>query len=279
MNPARFRAPSDGKPDTAMLAAYGRDGFLLLEDFVPAGECEALRTRAAALAASAAPRDARSVFSAADQTHAEDVYFRESGDKIRYFYEPEGGTSALNKIGHALHDLDPVFDRFSRRPALAALATNLGFAAPLLLQSMYIFKGPRIGGEVGWHQDACFLYTTPISVIGFWFALEDATRDNGCMQAVAGGHRGPLRHRFLEDGGKLVMRPLDPTPWPETAPVLLEAPRGSLIVLHGLLPHGSAANRSSRSREAYTLHVIEGGADYPADNWLRRNNLPLRGFA
>src|SRR6202008_4268156 len=111
MSPARFHAPSDGTPDAAMLAAYGHDGFLLLEDFVSAGECEALRTRAVELAASAPRRDARSVFSAADQAHAEDVYFRESGDKIRYFYESEGGTSALNKIGHALHDLDPVFDR------------------------------------------------------------------------------------------------------------------------------------------------------------------------
>jgi phytanoyl-CoA hydroxylase len=278
MNPVRFRAPSDGVLNADMLAAYRRDGFLLLEGFVPAGECDVLKARAAEVAASAERRGERSVFSAADQAHAEDVYFRESGDKIRFFYEPDG-ASALNKIGHALHDLDPVFDCFSRRPALAAVAASLGFAAPLLLQSMYIFKGPHVGGEVGWHQDACFLYTTPISVVGFWFAIEDATRDNGCMQAIPGGHAGPLRQRFLMQDGKLVMRQLDSEPWPEIAPVLLEAPRGTLVVLHGLLPHGSAANRSPRPRAAYTLHIIDGVADYPADNWLRRDNLPVRGFA
>jgi phytanoyl-CoA hydroxylase len=273
----RFRAPADGTLDAAMLAAYRRDGFLVLENFIPAGECTALRARAAELAA-ADGRRAHSVFSAADQAHAEDAYFRESGDKIRFFYEPES-DAALNKIGHALHDLDPVFDRFSRRLPLAAVAASLGVAAPLLLQSMYIFKGPHIGGEVGWHQDACFLYTRPISVVGFWFALEDATRENGCMQAIPGGHRGPLRQRFLEDSGRLVMRTLDPTPWPTDEPMLLEAPRGSLVVLHGLLPHGSATNRSPHSREAYTLHVIDGRTDYPADNWLHRDNLSLRGFA
>ena len=55
---------------------------------------------------------------------------------------------------------------------------------------------PRIGGEVVWHQDASFLITAPHSVVGFWWALEDATRDNGCLWVEPGGHRGPLRERW-----------------------------------------------------------------------------------
>jgi phytanoyl-CoA hydroxylase len=54
---------------------------------------------------------------------------------------------------------------------------------------MYIFKQPGIGGEVGCHQDATFLYTDPITVTGFWFAIEDATLENGCLWAAPGGHR------------------------------------------------------------------------------------------
>ena len=51
-------------------------------------------------------------------------------------------------------------------------------------------------------------------------------------------------------------------------------------MLHGLLPHRSGANRSPRSRLAYSLHVIEQAARYPDDNWLRRApDMPLRGFA
>ena len=38
----------------------------------------------------------------------------------------------------------------------------------------------------------------------------------------------------------------------------LEAPKGTLVVLHGLLPHLSGANTSPRSRHAYALHVIDG---------------------
>jgi phytanoyl-CoA hydroxylase len=59
----------------------------------------------------------------------------------------------------------------------------------------------------------------------------------------------------------------------------LEVRRGALVVLHGLLPHASAPNRSDRPRHAYTLHLIDGRAVYAADNWLQRPDFPLRGFA
>ena len=67
---------------------------------------------------------------------------------------------------------------------------------------MYIFKQPGIGGEVGCHQDATFLYTEPMTVTGFWFAIEDATLENGCLWAAPGGHQqGGLRQVFKRAGG------------------------------------------------------------------------------
>ncbi len=69
--------------------------------------------------------------------------------------------------------------------------------------TMYIFKQPGIGGEVRWHQDATFFDSDPVTVTTFWFALEDATVDNGCLWADPGGHRGPLRERFLRDGDRI----------------------------------------------------------------------------
>jgi hypothetical protein len=53
-----------------------------------------------------------------------------------------------------------------------------------MVQSMYIFKQPRIGGPVDAHQDSTFLYTTPQSVTGFWWAVEDATLNNGCLYVL-----------------------------------------------------------------------------------------------
>src|SRR5262252_6668790 len=176
------------------LDQYERDGFLVLENFVPAEACDALRDRANELVHDFDPRGVISIFSTREQTRTSDDYFLDSGDKVRFFFEedafsPDGGLRydkerSINKIGHALHDLDPVFDAFSRKPELAAICADLGYRRPLLLQSMYIFKQPNIGGEVTCHQDATFLYTDPVSVTGFWFALGVATRDNGCMWAI-----------------------------------------------------------------------------------------------
>src|SRR5262249_18688501 len=182
--------------------------------------------------------------------------------------------------GHALHDLDPVFDAFSRTSELKELVDDLGIENPLLLQSMYIFKQPNIGGEVTCHQDATFLYTEPLSVTGFWFALEDATRENGCMWAIPGGHKLGLKKRFVRAaGGGTKFETLDDWPWPEPMLAPLEVSQGGLIILHGLLPHLSHVNRSTKSRHAYTLHVIDGVCEYPADNWLRRApDMPPRGF-
>ena len=277
--------------DNAQRRAYARDGFLVLKGFVGPDDCDALMARAAERVAGFEPDPALgpTVFSARAQSHAADVYFRESGDKVRFFFEPDAFSedgrplrdtaASVNKIGHALHDLDPVFERFSRAPRLAALAADpaLGLAEPLLVQSMYIYKQPGIGAEVGCHQDSCFLYTEPLSCVGLWFALEDATVDNGCLWAIPG--RGPLRRRFRYRGGELVMETLDDSPWPMARAVPLEVPRGTLIVLDGLLAHYSGPNRSPRSRQAYTLHLIDGACAYPADNWLRRGpELPLKGF-
>lgn len=55
---------------------------------------------------------------------------------------------------------------------------------------------------------------------------------------------------------------------------------GTLVCLHGLLPHTSAANRSAMSRQAYSLHITDGRADYSPLNWLQRGpDLPVRGLA
>jgi phytanoyl-CoA hydroxylase len=273
--------------------AYRRDGVIVIEDFVAAGACDLLRQRALELVAEVAPGAPGTVFSTRDQSHAKDRYFEESANRIGAFFE-EGAFDtegrlcvpldrAINKLGHAMHDLDPVFDDFSRGTRLQAVADGIGLAKPQLVQSMYIFKQPGIGGEVMCHQDSTFLYTEPQTVVGFWFAIEDAHRGNGCLGGIPGEHGKGLREVYLrQPDGKLAMQPRQPgLQWDMSRLEWLEVKKGTLIVFHGAFPHLSEPNRSAQSRHAYTLHAISGEADYPAGNWIQRPDslgMPFRGF-
>ena len=121
----------------AELDRYHRDGFLVLEGFVDAASCDRLRARMDELLRGFDVEGVRTVFGGADQRHAQDDWFLDSGDKVRFFFEPDafdehGGLRqakelSINKVGHALHDLDPVFATFSRDRRLAELATAVGF--------------------------------------------------------------------------------------------------------------------------------------------------------
>jgi phytanoyl-CoA hydroxylase len=275
---------------TTQLEHYNRDGFLVVENFVSHESCDALRTRIGELVAEFDPAEVFSIFSTNEQNRIADDYFMESSDKIRFFFEenafnPDGTLKqskeqSINKIGHALHDCDPSFDQFSRDAKVKDLIRDLGLTNPLLMQSMYIFKQPRIGGEVNCHQDSTFLYTEPNAIAGLWFALEDATVENGSLWTIPGGHHEGLKSRWVRDGnGTMKFINLDTKEWAMDGLVPLEVSQGTLILLHGLLPHLSRQNTSPRSRHAYTLHVISGDVDYPDDNWLQRGpTSPARGF-
>lgn len=275
------------------LASFEDDGFLVIPGFIDESSCLELRQRALELAEQYVPSPEQATIFTADASaqHAADEYFLSSGDKIRCFFEKDAfdddgklRSSAhlcLNKLGHAMHDLDPMFDRFSRTPDMAMVAADIGIKLPLLLQSMYIFKQPRIGGEVNCHTDHTFLWTEPQSAIGFWVAIDDATTENGCMWALPGGHRIPVKSRSKLNASRTatITETFDATPYPTVGLVPLEAARGTLVLLNGSLPHRSGPNTSDKPRHAYTVHIIDGTAKYLADNWLQRPQLPLRGFA
>ena len=270
-----------------MRSFWEKNGFLVIENFNTEEECNELIKRSAYLIDNNNFNNQKSIFDTVNQAHNDDNYFLDSGDKIRFFFEEKANLNdknvssnkyfIVNKIGHAMHDLDEVFHKFSHKKELHDISISLGFSKPKLLQSMYIFKQPKIGGEVVCHQDSTFLYTEPESTIGFWFALEDANRNNGCLQVASGGHKGSLRKIFKKINGKMNMIDLNNDPFPKTD-TFVEVKKGTLVLLHGRLPHYSCENKSLNSRHAYTLHIIDDKNIYPEWNWLQRPNLPLKSF-
>lgn len=266
---------------------WQRDGCLVLESCISAMQVDSLKAMASSIIDDFDIDAHRTVFTTGDRDRGRDAYFMKSAEAVHCFLEEDAVDSegvlikprelAINKIGHALHDLIPDFAEFCHSPVFAELFRDLGYTAPKLWQSMYIFKQPEIGGEVRWHQDASYLNCGDARLTGLWLALEDASLENGCLWVCPGAHDGPLREIYEVDHATGVgeLRPLDETHWPtEKEAIPLEVSAGTLILFDGLMPHYSSMNRSPKSRQALTLHVTEADASWSRQNWLQRPNLP-----
>jgi len=266
---------------------YRKNGYLVLESFwEEAGAVRELKESMGMLLASFDyTGEEAGVFSTDDQSRKSDAYFLTSGDKIRFFWEEKAWQEgrlvkepevAINKVGHALHDMDPTFQKYSYEDRVVSICHDLGLVRPVAVQSMYIFKQAFIGGAVNAHQDGAFLYTRPQSVLGLWWALDDCTLDNGCLWAVPGSHALGVHRRFKRraDGKEgTEFEPPTPVDWDVSQAVPLVIPAGSLVLLHSALVHFSKENSSPAARHAYSIHVVDGrpGVDYPSDNWLQRD--------
>ena len=265
---------------------YRTDGYLVLEEAITKSRIDKLKSAALQIVDEFDIDRHRAVFTTSDRDSGRDDYFFDSAEAVHCFLE-EGALNregkllkpprlAINKIGHAMHDLNPVFKAFCQQALFGEVLRDIGYKAPLLWQTMYIFKQPHIGGEVRWHQDGSYLISDPATVTGIWVAIEDANRDNGCLWVQPGGHRSPLREIYEVDWQKRegVLTDLDKAPWPGTTEAIaVEVPLGSVVIFHDHMPHYSSQNRSDFSRHAFTLHVAEKASGWSRNNWLQRSSL------
>lgn len=262
------------------------DGFLVLEQAIPLPAVEQLKAAALDIVDNFDISQHRTVFTTTDRDTGRDDYFFQSAENTHCFLEADAldedgnlvkpARLAINKIGHAMHDLDPVFNGFCRLPIFGQLLRNIGCRQPQLWQTMYIFKQPKIGGEVRWHQDASYLISKPASVTGVWIAIEDAHKGNGCLWVQPGGHRTPLREIYQVDWEKRqgTLTDLNDTPWPTADEAMaVEVPAGSIVLFNDHMPHYSSQNHSDSSRHAFTMHVSPAESEWSAANWLQRPRL------
>ncbi|XP_035246175.1 phytanoyl-CoA dioxygenase domain-containing protein 1 isoform X1 [Anguilla anguilla] len=277
---------------------YQEDGYLVLEGFLDPEECDVLRERMSEIVERMdVPQHCRIQFSTVHdeqlktQMQGNADYFITSGDKIRFFFEKgvfdeKGDFSvarecSLNKIGHALHAYEPLYKNVTHSQKVQNVVKKLGLSCPVILQSMYIFKQPGIGGEVTPHQDATFLYTEPLGrVMGLWIALEDATLQNGCLWFIPGSHKNGITRRMVRTPkGSFPLTDFVGTEQNYDDKLFVPAPvkKGGLVLIHGEVVHRSAQNVSNHSRHVYTFHIMESkDTKWSPENWLQPSqDLPF----
>lgn len=304
-----------GESGKELREKFERDGFLYIKGFVTPEECTTMRQRMADLVAAWDPDKTEAVVFSTDQEEQEKAqgssdYFLDSADRIHFFLEKDATDSdgklkegqekhsSLNKVGHGLHVEDTVFREYSQSDKVKDLVNALGWVDPVLPQSMYIFKQPKIGGEVTSHQDSTFLHTEPRETcLGLWLSLHAATQQNGCVWCRPGSHKEGVRRLMVrnaqhfeacdKEAPQMIFKEnedskdvkawawegkMPPGDLGESGFVPCECEAGDLLLIHGQVDHCSIANTSSMQRETFQLHLVEGpgeGVQWAKSNWLQ----------
>lgn len=236
---------------------YERDGYLVVENFLPPGLLRELREVT--------------------------VHFLERGragelsGALFDVYE-SGGVRNLRRIVDP-DKVDPVYDRAMRMDAMVDLVAHLLGGSARFDHAKLNFKPPATGGaEVEWHQDWAFYPQTNDDMLAVGVMLEDCTERNGPLMVIPGSHRGPVydhhqNGRFI--GGIPVARLGDAV----RGAVALTAPAGSISVHHVRTLHASGANLGERNRPLllYNYAAVDAFPVFHSYPWPDFNARILRG--
>ncbi|KAL8846823.1 MAG: hypothetical protein Q9221_008109 [Calogaya cf. arnoldii] len=223
----------------------------------------------------------------------------EPGTSAHMFPIPTEDKSSPNpfkrriaRLGLGVHQKLPAFRTLTHSEFNRSVAKSLGYSDPRITQSQLIAKLAGIGGHLVPHQDGAVSFSDPPSAMTFWYALEDATVENGCLCVAKGSHlTAPITQRLtkLEDGFPKFVE-LEKPLWAKGATGMadtadgdyeyeaLEVKKGTLILFHGNLMHKSEANKSEKSRMAYTFSFIDGRAEFPKDSYVKPEAGDLEGL-
>lgn len=226
------------------VAAYRRDGYIVVPDVLDSNELAGLQAVIDGLIAGAARVEAH-----------DDIYDLEPSH-----------TRAQPRVRRikAPHKIDPRFMDLVRHPKVLAILSRLIGPDLRLYGSKLNMKAPRYGSPVEWHQDWAFYPHTNDDILAIGVMLDDMELSNGPLLVVPGSHTGPTYDHHA-DG--VFCGAIDPTTIEAEIDraVPLTGRAGSMSFHHVRLLHGSALNTSNRRRQLLLYEVAA------ADAW------PLRG--
>jgi len=162
-------------------------------------------------------------------------------------------------------------------PAFLGPASQLLGGAVRFWHDQLFSKPAGHGGVVAWHQDYSYwTRTQPMQHLTCWVALDDSTRDNGCLQYIPGSHRWPLLPiTGLAGNMDEIQTVLSESQKQQFQPVAIELKAGEATFHHPLMVHGSYQNHSSRPRRATVINVFRDGVCSASGNELLQGVPPI----
>lgn len=138
----------------------------------------------------------------------------------------------------------------------------------IILWGSNLFAKPAgIGKEVQWHQEANYWPMRPLASTSVWFAIDDATPENGCMRFIPGSHKaGLLPHGEHPDKTGVLQFTIGPGLVDDDTARDAPVRAGHVAVLDTFVIHGSNANRSSQPRAALTVRYMPSTSYYDRSN-------------
>ena len=129
----------------------------------------------------------------------------------------------------------------------------------IALWNSSFFAKPALNGKATpWHQDGEYWPIRPLATCTVWLAVDDATRENGCLRVIRGSHRDRrLRAHETNPSEDLTLnQELLTSEYDEADAVDLVLEKGQISLHDVFLVHGSEPNRSSRSRRGMTMRFM-----------------------
>lgn len=232
------------------LAAFERDGFVVVEGFVDAGAVEELRARFEPIFAGRYETGIRP-----DEVNW--IPGRDPDDRTRQICN---GWKADPRIAAQV---------LSERTGRLA-AELMGWDGARLVQDNVIWKPPGVK-SLGMHRDGSYLdYLVPPEMITCWITLDDTSAEAGTITYAAGSHRWP---RSPENRGEFHA----PADWlapversrpgsEELQLVPLVVPAGSAAFHHFNTFHGSGPNTGAVHRRAVISHLVRSDAHFHSEH-------------
>jgi ectoine hydroxylase-related dioxygenase (phytanoyl-CoA dioxygenase family) len=183
--------------------------------------------------------------------------------ELFYEYNSNESVDPSRVLFHALGAwrIAPGFHDILWHPAFTVPASQLLAGAVRFWHDQLFCKPARHGGVVAWHQDYSYwTRTQPMAHLTCWIGLDDATRENGCLQYIPGSHRWQLLPvTGLAGDMDAIQTVLSDEQKAQFKPVAVELKKGECSFHHPLMVHGSYENSTDGPRRATVINAFRDG--------------------